>query len=322
MKLSVLIPSRKERFLARTVEEILAKARGDVEVIAVLDGYWPTPPLPEDKRLVQLHLGKWQGMRPGINAAAAIAKGDFLMKLDGHCALAEGFDVELARHCEDGWLVVPRRYSLRVDWSNPEGEKLGVRPDIWELDRTRPTVDAHYLSWPFARAGDKTCGLHGNVWAERAKARAEVTIDDEMSSQGSCWFTSKKWWLRMLEPMEVHRYGTFAQEFQEIGNKTWLGGGRVVVNKGTWYAHLHKGRRFGTGYGFSNEQWDTWAVEREAARITTIRHWLGNKWHARVRDFSWLIERFWPVPGWPKDWERQTVEGLKTLAPLPTGWPK
>ena len=36
--LSVILPGRNEMFLARTVEDVLAHAKGDTEVIAVLDG--------------------------------------------------------------------------------------------------------------------------------------------------------------------------------------------------------------------------------------------------------------------------------------------
>ena len=44
-KVSVVIPSRGEQFLAPTVKDVLAKAAGNIEVIAVLDGYWPPTPL-------------------------------------------------------------------------------------------------------------------------------------------------------------------------------------------------------------------------------------------------------------------------------------
>ena len=167
-------------------------------------------------------------MRPGINAAAGCARGKFLMKIDGHCSVAEGYDEALAKDCEDDWLVVPRRYSLDAE--------------TWTIKTDRPVVDAHYLSWPFERPEDRACGLHGNVWSQRGKDRAHLALDDEMSSQGSCWFTSRKHWDRLLGPMEVHNYGTFAQEFQELGMKTWLSGGRgtggcsATSRAGTWPA--------------------------------------------------------------------------------------
>ena len=74
-KVSIIIPARNEIFLQKTVADLLSKAAGDIEVIAVLDGYWPDPPLPYDKRVIQIHRGKAKGMRAAINAAAGIAKG-------------------------------------------------------------------------------------------------------------------------------------------------------------------------------------------------------------------------------------------------------
>jgi hypothetical protein len=297
MKVSILIPSRHERFLQQTVDDVLAKARGDIEVVVNLDAYWPDPPLKEDPRLVVLHQPEQRGMRPGINSAARIASGGYLMKLDGHCMLSEGFDVELKAHCEDDWIVVPRRVSL-------DAEKWSI------LQTGKSPVDAHFLSWPYERPGDRTCGLHGNVWNARARERKDVLVDDEMSSQGSCWFTTRKHWERMGE-MGVGAFeplGTFAQEFQELGNKTWLGGGRCVTNKLAWYAHLHKGKQWGTGYKFDRARWDAWAAERERARRFTIDFWLRDKWKERTRDFAWLIERFSPVPGWPADWQKIVAE--------------
>lgn len=281
-KLSVLIPSRGERFLGETVRDVLAKARGDVEVVAVLDGYWPDAPLPSDgdPRLVILHTGAARGMRPAINAAARLARGTHLMKLDAHCMLAEGFDVTLLAECDDDWLVVPRRHPLE--------------PISWTIqDNGKPPVDAHYLSYPFERPGDPACGLHGTVWRTRARERLDVPLDDEMSSQGSCWLMSRRHWDRIGE-MDVSKYGNFIQEMQELGLKTWLGGGQMKVNKRTWYAHLHKGKTYGRGYFISRgEQTDGTVFARD--------YWMNDRWESRTRDLRWLVERFWPVPGWPTD---------------------
>jgi hypothetical protein len=111
-KVSILIPSRNEQFLPQTVDDIFAKAAGDIEVIAVLDGYWPDPILRDRPNLVLIHRGQAQGMRPAINSAARIAKGDFFMKCDAHCMFAKGFDETLKADCDGDWVVVPRRYSL------------------------------------------------------------------------------------------------------------------------------------------------------------------------------------------------------------------
>lgn len=282
MKVSVLIPSRNERFLPQTVADVLRNARGDVEVIVVLDGYWSDPPLAEDPRLHVIHKGKAQGMRPGINSAVALAKGDYLLKLDGHCMVAEGFDVQLAKDCEGDEVMIPRRHRL-------DAERWCIADD------GRPPIDYHYLSYPFAEGWETnvTTGLHGTEWRARAETRKEAILDDEMSSQGSCWFMSRAHWER-IGPLDVANYGTFVQEFQEIGCKTWLGGGRVRVNKGTWYAHLHKGKQHGRGYTISVND------HRRGVEFTR-RHWMLDEWTGRKHDLKWLVEKFSPVPTWPTD---------------------
>jgi hypothetical protein len=279
---SVLIPSRNERFLVPTVRDLLAKAAGDVEIVVVLDGYWPDPPLPDDPRVKVLHHGKALGMRPSINAAVQIATGAYLLKCDAHVMWDQGYDAKLqADYLEDNWVLTARRYALD--------------PEAWAFDTSNPKypIDYHYLSYPFERPGDPTCGLHGTAWSERKRQRANVLLDEELSSQGSGWFMSRAQWER-VGPLDVVNYGNFIQEFQEIGLKTWLGGGAVMVTKRTYYAHLYKGKRYGRGYtmGGTNHA-------RGAAFCTD--YWMHDRWPGRVHDLRWLIERFAPVPTWPAD---------------------
>lgn len=280
-KVSVLIPSRNELFLAKTVDDVFAKARGGVEVVVYLDGYRPDPPLRERENLLVLHGAEPRGMRAGINAAASAASGDYLLKCDAHCMFAEGFDVELAANCDGDWVVIPRRYSLDAE--------------EWKIAETgKPPVDYHYLSWPWAKPHEP--GMHGMVWNERARRRKDVDIDDEMSSQGSCWFMSHRHFHTFLGGLSENGYGTFIQEFQEIGNKTWLGGGAVKINKRTWYAHLHKGKRYGRGYYISQGK-------MVAGQKYSMDFWMNNRWEQRVHDIEWLVDKFWPVPTWPENWK-------------------
>jgi glycosyltransferase involved in cell wall biosynthesis len=280
-RLSVIIPSRNERFLQKTVEDVLAKAQGDIEVVVILEGYWPDPPLKQDPRVVVIHNSVAHGMRNAINAGMAVATGEYLMKLDAHCMLGEGFDVIMKADCDDDWLVVPRRLSLE--------------PETWTiLENGKAPVDAHYLSWPF-QPDKPGRGLHGTVWNERARLRKDILIDEEMSSQGSSWFTHRNHWNRIIGPMSCEGYGRFVQEMQELGLKTWLSGGKLMVNKKTWYAHLHKGSKYGRGYVMSGR-------ETEAGTKYSVDYWMYNQWADRKYDIDWLIDRFWPVPSWPENW--------------------
>ena len=296
MSVSVLVPSRNERFLIPTVQDVLTKATGDLEVIVTLDDCSDAafaaltaeaPFLLADSRVVLLQQPKAIGMREAINVAAAAAKGDYLMKIDGHVLMAPGFDLALQAEIEPNWVVVPRRYALD--------------PIHWCIAADRPFIDYHYLSWPYVDPANPV--MHGRWWRERQAARKDVDFDDEMSSQGSCWFMSRHHWTENLHGLSTIGYGDFIQEFQEVGGKTWLGGGAVKVNKRTWYAHLHKGKTFGRGYKVSKSGW-AHGVKYSADM------WMNNRWTGRVHDMAWLVEKFWPVPTWPENWREITHEAL------------
>jgi glycosyltransferase involved in cell wall biosynthesis len=289
-KVSVIIPARDCPFLKPTVEDIFAKAKGDIEVIVMLDGCWPDPSLKTHKNLVLVHTGTVKGMRTNINAAARIAKGKYIMKSDDHCMFGEGFDEILKADCKPGWLAIPSRYSLD--------------PEKWE--RTRGPVDYLTLTYPFVDDDLYGKGFHGKKWrGERGitggywhpeKTRKDILIDDIITFQGSSWFMHKDKFLD-IEGFDDKKY-TFFQEAQELGFKVWLSGGRVVRNKKTWYAHLHKGKKYGSSFGLSKKG-------KYRDEDISVDFWMNNRWHKQTRNFKWLIDKFWPIDGWPKDWESQ-----------------
>jgi glycosyltransferase involved in cell wall biosynthesis len=281
VKVSILVPAAgREPYFSRTVQDLLDNARGDIEILALCDGSWPDPMLPADPRVRVIHFGTQAGMRNCINAGARLATGDYLMKCDAHCAFGEGYDEILKADCADNWVVVPRRMSLDVlTWTRAEN---GKQP-----------IDAHFLSYPYEKPEAWSCGLHGDVWKARAQSRIDVLIDEEMSSQGSCWFMPKAYWERQGD-LDIAGYGTFAQEFQEIGLRTWLGDGQVMVNKKTWYLHWHKGS-VGRGYSFT-------PGDQEKGKAFCTEFWMQDRpFPGRQHALRWLIERFGPVPSWPVD---------------------
>lgn len=278
--ISIIIPSRNEKFLRQTIEELLAKAEGEIEIIAILDGYWDLS-LPKDPRVTLLHRGIAQGMRNGITSAVAIAKGTHILKIDGHCMVDQGYDVKLVADCERDWVVIPRRKRLDAD--------------NWCLqDVGKPDVDYEYVSYPDNPADFGGPGLNGKIWTQRIIDRQDILIDDNLSFQGSCWFMHKDYFYE-LELMDEKNYGPFWNEAQEIGFKCWLSGGRLITNKKTWYAHLHKGKTHGRGYTMS----ESWMIKG----ATYTKKWMNYKeaWDKQIYPLEWLIEKFWPVPTWPED---------------------
>jgi hypothetical protein len=39
-----------------------------------------------------------------------------------------------------------------------------------------------------------------------------------------------------------------------------------------------------------------------------------DRWPKRTRNIKWFVEHFWPIPGWPDNWEE---EGVKYYAENP-----
>ena len=163
-------------------------------------------------------------------------------------------------------------------------------PVDWCLtDTNKIDVDYEFLSYP------PNLGIKGNIWDERTRARLnkpEYDIDDQMSFQGSCYFMSRVHW-NWLGGLDSTYYGEFAREAQEIGLKTWLGHpeGRVVINKKTWYAHLHKGHTYGRGYFLDK-------TEKDKGDAYCNWFWFNNIWKDRIHDLTWLVRKFAPVPHW------------------------
>ena len=284
--ISVIIPARNELFLHKTIKDILVKAQGHIEIIPVLDGYWMKPEeIIEDKRVHYLHFGQSRGMRNAINSAVRMARGEYILKSDAHCMFDEAFDLKLlsctmnySDGIGDNWIVIPRR--KRLDAEN------------WCIqDVGKPDVDYEFLSSPADN------GVKGNIWTQRSIERLnnpDYDIDENMTFQGSCYFCTKNHYQNRLGGMSEEGYGSFVREAQEIGLKTWLGGGKIFTNKRTWYAHLHKGKTYGRMY-FLNK------IEMDAGNKFCDDYWFNNRWEGAKYDLAWLIERFMPVPTWNQE---------------------
>jgi len=270
--LSVIIPARNEKYLQRTIQNVLDNAEGEIEIIAVLDGYWPDPPIQDDKRVILIHHAEAIGQRQSINEAARIAKGKYIMKLDAHCAVDKGFDVKLAADCEYDWTVVPRMYNLDHETWEPKRHKL---TDYMYIGlRENGELRAEYF--------DKGLRQPNNA----------NEIDDVMCCMGPCFFMHKDRFWELGGMDEGH--GGWGQMGIEVACKAWLSGGAFKVNKKTWFAHWFRG---GGGPGFP---YSLGGREVDRARKYSKDLWINNKWPMQKRTFDWMIQKFNP-PGWENE---------------------
>lgn len=272
--ISAVIPARDEPYLQQTIDSLLNNAEGEIEVIAVLDGYWPEQPIKDDPRVVLIHNAEPQGMRSSINAAARIARGKYLMKCDAHCCFDRGFDVKLKKDCQPSWTIVPRRYGLDVETWNRNGR-------LYEFQ--------------YIEKGT----LKGRNWPEYADRVKGQQLVDLMTSQGSCWFMYlQRFW--DIGGLDEDNHGGMGREAQEVCLKTWLSGGRYVLNRNTWYGHWSKPKEHVISDRAGKKKSVDYAVDL----------WTNDRWPLARKKLSWLIDKFAPVPSWD-DTELKMLEYLK-----------
>lgn len=297
--LSIIIPARNEMFLAKTVENILQNIEGDTEVIAVMDGDWANPGIPDDPRVTVLHYSQSIGQRAATNRGVALSKAKYIMKADAHCAFDKGFDVKMIAEMHDDWTMVPTMKNLHAfDWMCPDGHRRYQGPSglcsicgkktkrdvMWEAKPSPNSTSYCFDSTPHFQ--------YFREYSKRPEAQGEIT--ETMSLQGSCFMlTRNKYW--ELDVCD-EAFGSWGSQGIEVAVKTWLSGGRVMVNKKTWYAHMF--RTQGGDFGFP---YPIRGSDQEKAKSFARDLFFNNKWPLQKRPLSWLIEKFWPVPGWTEE---------------------
>ena len=298
-ELTIVIPARNEMFLARTIEDLLANIRGDTEILAICDGYWPTPEVKDHPRVNLIHYTTPQGQRQGTNAGARLSQARYLMKVDAHCAFDEGFDVNLmeaAKELGPEVTQVPRMYNLHAfDWVCRQGHRRYQGPSGPCTECGEPTTREVVWKPRLSRRTDFARfdrSMHFQYWREYEKRpEAKGEIADLLCCVGAAWFMPlERYW--QLDGMD-ERHGSWGQMGVELACKSWLSGGRQVVNKRTWFAHMFRtqGSDFGFPYKIS-------ATEQEEARKHSRWLWEGGNWPKAKRSLQWLVDQFAPVPEW------------------------
>lgn len=291
-KVSIILPSCNEvattnegvNVLQRTVQDIYEKATGDFEVIVGFNGpeYQDFPDYPN---LRVLKLPENVGIKTLINTLAIMAKGTYLYKSDAHCSFGEGFDEILQSDMEDNWLVMPRFYVLNgKTWKKQQ------------RDGQDEFYDYFYLCCPFTdpRGFRFKAGGH---WSEQTKntLKSALSVDETPQIHGSGWFVNREYYLETLGGFPTKDPMGHAQEPAWLALRTWLMGGKVMVNKKTWYAHMHQdGDK--KGYRYTRDQ------ERHSYDWTA-NHWMSNKEPYIIHNMEWFIEKFMPMPTWPENWK-------------------
>jgi len=284
-KVSVIVPTRNETYptnfyttvLQQTVLDVAKNATGDYELLVMFDGE-PYQDLFQNSHIKIFYNKEPKGSKNCINDLVSKAEGKYIFKLDSHCKVSYGFDEVLQSEIEDNWVVTPRFYVLDAEnWK-------------WQDDRF---YDYFYLPCPLTDKKQFRFQAGGH-WKERTAERLNIPIDENMKLHGSSFFMSKNFFTNHIKELDSS-YDNSSGEDIEISLKTWLGGGKLMVNKNAWISHMHKGGQRPRGYYMGGSQ-----IRNTYDHIAN--YWMNNSWSERIHDLDWLIERFEPVPTWPENW--------------------
>ena len=309
-KLSILIPARKEMFLARTIQDILENIEEDTEIIAVLDGEWTRPSIPQHERVNVIYLPEAIGQRAATNLACKLSRAKYVMKIDAHCSFDKGFDRKMLEGFEkmgDDITMVPIMRNLhafdwkchRCGWTKYQGPTPTICPDCNTSDKIR-----HKMRWigkhnPQSTSFSFDPRPHFDYFEDYKHREPYLTdkktgFTESMSLQGSCFMATRdNYWRLKLSDEE---FGNWGNQGIEVACKTWLSGGRVIVNHNTWYAHMFRTQGGDFSFPWQNKGRDTQRTKSNVRK----QIWLGKLPHQK-HPVSWLVKKFMPVKGWTDD---------------------
>ena len=337
--LSIIIPARNEMFISNTVNDLVKNKRGKTEIIVVLDGAWANPSIQDHPDVTILYLPEAIGQRAATNAGVKLSKAKYVAKVDAHCCFDEGFDLKLMADMQDDWTVTPAMYNFHVfNWVCKKcGNKWyqGSTPTQCMKDNTNghPPEDINdscdskeferELIWKRRESRrnefyrfDKN--LHFQYWGSfKNRPEGQPELAPTMSIPGNFFMlTREKYWeLNICDEGMAGKAG-WGQQGVEVACKTWLSGGKLVVNKKTWYAHMFRtqGGDFGFPFPFSgNEQEET----REKSKKFWLEPNLKERFPQAVHEFQWLLDKFKPIPDWHDNSEVNLVNAAEIENPEP-----
>ncbi len=293
--LSILIPARNEEWLGRTIQDLIEHVKGNTEIIVVLDGYLPDPALPKSDRVTIIYHPVAVGQRAATNDAAKIAKGKYLMKVDAHCAFDEGFDVKMLEAFKttgDDVTMLPVMRNLHVfDWvcSNKHRQYQGKSNICKECgEEMKKDVVWYAKPSPQSTAFRFDKNMHFQYWRDWGyQQKGDIT--ETMSIQGSCFMLTRERYFALDICSE--EFNSWGQQGVEVACKTWLSGGRVLVNHKTWYAHMFRTNNFG-GFPYQNPE-----SKIQENRELSKELFQKDKWPLAIHKFQWLLDKFNP-PDW------------------------
>lgn len=318
--ISILIPSRNEEWLERTIQDILENKNDETEIIVGLDGQWSPTGVPDHKDVTVVYYPDSIGQRAMTDQLCELSDAKYIIKTDAHCAFDKDFDIKMLEAFEksgDNVVMAPIMRNLHVfDLVCENGHRRyqGPSDPCKECGK-----EVHKeLVWnpkksPQSKSYSFDFSPHFQYFSEYTKREKfkkdleETGLTESMSLQGSFFMMTRENYYKL--DIDSKEWPSWGSQGVQLACSFWLSGGKVLINHNTWYAHLFRTQKdFGFPYAQSGKK-------VQQAKQYAKKLFFEERWDKAIRPVSWLVERFWPVTYW-KD------EDLKALKEMEKkSWP-
>lgn len=211
-KLSIIIPSRNEPYLQKTIDDIFKHSEADIEVVVGFDGC----DIDHSISGCKIYNTKEPiGQRAMQNKLVELSNSKYIMKLDAHCSLQQGFDRIMLESMEDNMVMTPILCRLRTEHDN------------WTIE-PKPFTKKYYFD----------TNMIFQYATKEEEDKDDNKLVETMALQGSCFVVERDTYFKWNLCDE--KYGSWGFQGSEVACKTWLNGGRVVTNTDVFYGHMFR----------------------------------------------------------------------------------
>jgi glycosyltransferase involved in cell wall biosynthesis len=271
--LSIIIPSRSKKYLQPTIDDVLKHAEGNIEILVGLDDFKEDFIIYHHPKIHWEYRNKPIGQRKMMNILAKKAEGRYLMKLDAHVSLSQGFDIQMLKDIDDNSVLVPALCKLN--------------PETWTI-APKPISSNFYLDT--------------DLVFQYGENKSEL-VHEIMTIQGSGFMVSRDKYFEL--GLCDESLGSWGMQGTEVALKTWLSGGKVLSTKNAYMGHYFRMFEDG-GQGFPYER-DMNKINETFRKVKEM--FLNNKWSKQTKSIQWLVEKF----NYPLNWTKEFVDSLPDM---------
>lgn len=217
--LSILIPSRSEKYLQQTIDDIFKHSTADTEVIVFLDEVgssieeiYESLHSKHHGRIGIFYSHESMGQRAATNELAKQSKSKYIIKCDAHMSFAHGFDTQMIKDMQPNMVMTAMMCPLRVtDWQ--------ILP--------QPCTKKYVFDKDFVMKYEKP-------------SDEKEDLVETLTIPGSLFMVEREnyWKWNLCD----EGFGSWGFQGVETALKTWFNGGRVVTNKNTYYGHYFRNK--------------------------------------------------------------------------------